>query len=90
MDQGWVLTPWGVALCLLILWNDNFSGTECMIDLKSGQIGTVHQQPLILWNITHYMVIYNSLVDQFVVKYERTNLGQPNNLYQPNRNLESK
>ena len=42
---------------------------------QSGQIGTVHQKPLTLWNITH-MMIWNSLIEPFGVKYERTNLGQ--------------
>ena len=42
---------------------------------QSGQIGTMHQKLLIWWNITH-MGIWNSLVDPFVVKYERTSLGQ--------------
>ena len=42
---------------------------------QSGQISTVHQKLVTFWNITH-MMIWNSLVEPFGVKYERPNLGQ--------------
>ena len=42
---------------------------------QSGQISTVHQKLVTFWNIVH-MMIWNSLVEPFGVKYERPNLGQ--------------
>ena len=68
-----------VKICLQYSKLTNCTIISCHVWIKlmgqSGQISTVHQKLVTFWNITH-MMIWNSLVEPFGVKYERPNLGQ--------------